>query len=98
MAHENCRGSAYRPIKFIEALDMKVPASAATAWPRVISQGETTYTLMWTKIRLVPVPPAHTDGDIFVHFEKADVIHAGDLSSMAGIHSSIIRPAAGSAE
>jgi len=27
----------------------------------------------------LPVPPAHTDGDIFVHFEKADVIHAGDL-------------------
>jgi cyclase len=27
----------------------------------------------------VPVPPAHTDGDVIVRFEKADVIHGGDL-------------------
>ena len=40
---------------------------------------ETTLHLNGDEIRLVSVPPAHTDGDIFVHFEKADVIHAGDL-------------------
>ena len=27
------------------------------------------------------VPPAHTDGDLFVHFRKADVISCGDLVS-----------------
>ena len=34
MAHENCR-KRLSTDQFIEALDMKVPASAATAWPRV---------------------------------------------------------------
>src|SRR2546430_860559 len=78
MAHENCR-KRLSTDQFIEALDMKVPASAATAWPRVTFASETTLHLNGDEIQLVPVPPAHTDGDIFVHFEKADVIHAGDL-------------------
>ena len=26
-----------------------------------------------------PVPPAHTDGDTFIHFKNSDVIHAGDV-------------------
>ncbi len=26
-----------------------------------------------------PVPPAHTDGDTFIHFRNSDVIHAGDV-------------------
>ena len=29
-------------------------------------------------IKIIHVPPAHTDGDSIVHFEKANVIHAGD--------------------
>lgn len=32
-------------------------------------------------IRLVSVPPAHTDGDLIVHFTAHDVIHTGDLFS-----------------
>lgn len=31
------------------------------------------------EIRLEAVAPAHTDGDLIVHFRKADVIHVGDL-------------------
>jgi glyoxylase-like metal-dependent hydrolase (beta-lactamase superfamily II) len=30
-------------------------------------------------IRLVPLPPSHTDGDLLVRFEKADLIHYGDI-------------------
>ena len=26
-----------------------------------------------------PVPPAHTDGDTFIHFRDSDVIHTGDV-------------------
>ena len=29
-------------------------------------------------IRLIPVPPAHTDGDTFIHFQGSDVLHLGD--------------------
>ncbi len=30
-------------------------------------------------IVVVPTPPAHTDGDSYIHFRNADVIHAGDV-------------------
>jgi len=30
-------------------------------------------------VRTIPVAPAHTDGDSFIHFVEADVIHAGDV-------------------
>jgi cyclase len=78
MAHGNCR-KRLSTDQFVEGLDMKVPATAATAWPRVTFTSETTLHLNGDEIRLVPVPPAHTDGDIIVCFEKADVIHGGDL-------------------
>jgi cyclase len=32
-------------------------------------------------VHLVAVPPAHTDGDLIVHFTAHDVIHTGDLFS-----------------
>ncbi len=32
-------------------------------------------------LHLFSVPPAHTDGDLVVHFTRADVIHTGDLFS-----------------
>ncbi|TGY88664.1 MBL fold metallo-hydrolase, partial [Marinicauda pacifica] len=31
--------------------------------------------------RFYHAPNAHTDGDLFIHFEDANVIHAGDLLS-----------------
>jgi cyclase len=78
MAHGNCR-KRLSTDQFVEGLNMKVPATAATAWPRVTFTSETTLHLNGDEIRLVPVPPAHTDGDVIVRFEKADVIHGGDL-------------------
>jgi len=31
------------------------------------------------EVHAFPVPPAHTDGDTFIHFKDSDVIHAGDV-------------------
>ena len=31
------------------------------------------------EVRAFPVPPAHTDGDSYIHFVDSDVIHAGDV-------------------
>ena len=31
------------------------------------------------EVHAFPVPPAHTDGDTFIHFRDSDVIHAGDV-------------------
>ena len=30
-------------------------------------------------VHLIPVPPAHTDGDSFIHFQGSDVLHLGDV-------------------
>jgi glyoxylase-like metal-dependent hydrolase (beta-lactamase superfamily II) len=78
IAHDNCR-KRLSTDQFIEALDRKMPAMSPTAWPRMTFTSQTTLHLNGDEIRLVPVPPAHTDGDVIVRFEKADVIHAGDL-------------------
>lgn len=77
-AHENCR-KRLSTDQFVEALNMKMPAAPATALPRATFASETTLHLNREDIRLVSVPPAHTDGDVIVHFQKADVIHGGDL-------------------
>ena len=31
------------------------------------------------EVELLPVPPAHTDGDSFIHFKGSDVLHLGDV-------------------
>lgn len=78
VAHENCR-KRLATEQYIEPLDMRMPASSPRALPNVTFSSETVLHLNGEDIRLVPVPPAHTDGDLLVRFEKADVIHFGDL-------------------
>ena len=78
VAHENCR-KRLATEQYIEPLDLKFPASPARALPNVTFNAETVLHLNEDDIRLVPVPPAHTDGDLLVRFEKADLIHFGDL-------------------
>lgn len=77
-AHANCRKRASAD-HYAEAFDRTFPAAPAGGWPRTTFTSETTLHLNGEEIRLVPVAPAHTDGDVIVRFEKADVIHAGDL-------------------
>ena len=31
------------------------------------------------EVRVIPVPPGHTDGDSIIHFVDSDVIHTGDM-------------------
>lgn len=31
------------------------------------------------EVHAFPVPPAHTDGDSYIHFRSSDVVHAGDV-------------------
>jgi glyoxylase-like metal-dependent hydrolase (beta-lactamase superfamily II) len=51
----------------------------AVALPVVTYGDKMSLHLNGETITIGKLPPAHTDGDIFMHFEKADVIHAGDL-------------------
>lgn len=56
-----------------------MPALPPKGRPVITIQDETQVHLNGEVIRLVPVAPAHTDTDIFVHFEKANVLHMGDV-------------------
>ena len=77
-ASANCRKRVSTD-QYNEPFDRKMPAAPAAAWPRTTFTGETTLHLNGEDVRLIPVPPAHTDGDVIVRFEKADAIHCGDL-------------------
>ena len=78
VAHENCR-QRLATEQFNEAFARKIPASPAAALPLVTINSPTTLHLNAEEIRLLPVLPAHTDGDVIVHYQKADLIHTGDL-------------------
>ena len=78
VAHENVRkrmGSA-QDIDFFHA---RMPASPAAALPESTFPSDTTFNLGTEEIRVTHVPPAHTDGDSFVQFVNANVVHTGDL-------------------
>ncbi len=78
VASANCRrrlGSE----QVIEAFGRELPASPKEALPTVTIESETALHANGQTVRLVPVPPAHTDGDVIVCFEEANLLHMGDL-------------------
>jgi glyoxylase-like metal-dependent hydrolase (beta-lactamase superfamily II) len=77
-ASANCRERVSTD-QYNEPFDRQMPAAPAAAWPRTTFTAETTLHLNGERVRLIPVPPAHTDGDVIVRFDNADVIHCGDL-------------------
>ncbi len=64
---------------FIEAFNMKRPAVAKEGLPVVTFSEDISFHLNGDTVRAIHVPHAHTDGDSFIHFKMANVIHAGDI-------------------
>jgi glyoxylase-like metal-dependent hydrolase (beta-lactamase superfamily II) len=77
VAHENVRRRMATE-QFIAAFQRKVPASPEEALPVVTFTDQVTFHWNGHTVRVQHLGPAHTDGDSFVHFEEADVIHTGD--------------------
>lgn len=78
VAHDKVR--EYMSVdQFIEAFDMKLPASPPEALPVVTFNDTVTFHLNDSTIKAFHVEPAHTDGDLVVYFTEADVIHTGDV-------------------
>jgi cyclase len=78
VAHENTRRRMSQP-HHLAVLELDFPPSPASALPqRVFTDG---YTLEANgeRLELSHVPPAHTDTDVTVRFEHANVLHAGDV-------------------
>ena len=66
--------------QYTEVFEMTTPASPAVALP-VVTTDEAEIHVGSEVLHLTAVPPAHTDGDLIVHFRSLDVIHTGDLFS-----------------
>jgi len=83
-AHENVR-RRMSVEGFIEALNARVPASPKVALPVITFTDAVTFHINGDSVRIVHVPPAHTDGDAIIHFTKANVVHMGDVFHNAGL-------------
>ena len=78
IAHDNVRkrmGTA----QDIDFFHIRVPASPAAALPENSFSSSTTLNLGGEEVIVTHVDPAHTDGDSFIKFTHANVIHGGDL-------------------
>ena len=60
------------------------PVAPAAALPIVLYDAPMTVYLDGETVRLIPLPPAHTDGDTAVKFEQADVLMTGDVFRSQG--------------
>lgn len=77
LAHKNTRKRMSAPQTMVD-LGMSLPASPAGALPTEWMQATRTLQANSETLHLSHFDPAHTDGDISVHFANADVFHAGD--------------------
>jgi len=57
----------------------EVPAAPPEARPVLTFNDRMNLAWNGDLIHLVHMPPAHTDGDVIVHFRDADIVHLGDL-------------------
>lgn len=64
--------------QFVALRKLTVPPAPEVAWPVITFEDGVTLHLNGQTIEAIHVPPAHTDGDSFVHFREADVLHTGD--------------------
>jgi len=77
-SHDNVRDRLKKG-SFVEAFNMKRDAVSLKGLPVVTFSDDISFHLNGDSIRVTHVPHAHTDGDSFIYFKKANVIHAGDL-------------------
>jgi glyoxylase-like metal-dependent hydrolase (beta-lactamase superfamily II) len=57
---------------------------APEALPVLTYSDAITIHLNGDEVHAFPVPPAHTDGDSYIHFREADVLHLGDVFRTTG--------------
>lgn len=77
-SHDNVRDRLATG-SFIAVFDKKREAVSKEGLPVVTFSEDISFHLNGDTVHAIHVPHAHTDGDSFIHFKKANVIHAGDL-------------------
>lgn len=77
-SHDNVR-ERLKEGYFLESFNMKQAGLAKEGLPVVTFSEDITFHLNGNTLHAMHVPHAHTDGDSFIHFQEANVIHAGDF-------------------
>jgi cyclase len=78
LAHQNTKKRMAEPHE-IPILGLKFPASPPEALPGQTFKDTHKLRVNGETLALAHVPPAHTDTDIYVHYQRANVLHLGDL-------------------
>jgi len=78
VAHENTKRRMSAP-QHIAILDLDFPPSPAAALPQRVFKDGYKLAANGEHLEVSHVPPAHTDSDVIVRCEQANVLHAGDV-------------------
>ena len=78
MAHDNVRARLSEP-QTVAAYDLEVPAAPAGALPIVTFDDALSLHLNGDRLAALHVEAAHTDGDLVLWWEDANVVHVGDV-------------------
>jgi cyclase len=78
LAHENTRKRLSTP-QFMAALGIHFDAAPVGAWPQQTFTDNTALYFDNEQIHLGYFAPAHTDSDIYVHYQNGNVLHMGDI-------------------
>lgn len=78
LAHENTKKRMSEAHE-LAVLGLKFPASPASALPQQTFRDSHKLQANGESLVLTHIPPAHTDTDIYIHYQKANVLHLGDV-------------------
>jgi cyclase len=78
LAHENTK-KRMSEMHTLAVLNLTFPPSPASALPQQTFQQSHKVMMNGESVALVHIPLAHTDSDIYLHFQKANVLQTGDI-------------------
>jgi cyclase len=78
VAHENTK-KRMSETHTLAVLNLTFAPSPAAALPQQTFSQTHKITMNGETVSLVHIPPAHTDSDIYIHFEKGNVLQTGDV-------------------
>jgi cyclase len=78
VAHENTK-KRMSETHTLAVLNLTFAPSPAAALPQQTFSQTHKITMNGENVSLVHIPPAHTDSDIYIHFEKGNVLQTGDV-------------------
>ena len=79
VAHDKVRLRMLKELRIPRRGGITLPQPAEAARPVITYSEALSFHLNDEEMRVFLAPPAHTDGDSFVHFVDSDVLHLGDV-------------------